>query len=131
VPRIRTERKRFQRIENRRKKADVSRVRTKRERFQRTEKRREKTDVSRVRTERKRVQRIEKRRERAGASGARPERKKLQIPKARNSPFHGVGNGSFNRKASARGIQSLQRGDRHRGGNSQRQGSSSWGRSGT
>ena len=115
----------------RRKSADVSRVRMKRERFQRTEKRREKTDVSRVRTERKRVQRIEKRRERAGAPGARPERKKLQIPEDRNSPIHGFGNGSFKRKASERGIQNLQRGDRRRSGNSQRQGSGSWGRSGT
>jgi hypothetical protein len=132
VSRIRTERKRFQRIENRRKKADVSRVRTKRERIQRTEKRREKTDVSRVRTERKRIQRIEKRRERADAPGARPERKKLQILRVRNSPFHGVGNGSFERKASKREIQSRQGGDtRHQGGNFQRQGRGFRGRSGT
>jgi hypothetical protein len=116
----------------RRKPADVSRIRTERKRFQRIENRRKKADVSRVRAERKRIQRTEKRRERAGVHGAKPERKKLQIPKARNSPFHGVGNGSFKRKASERGIQSLRRGDtRHQGGNSQRRGWNSRGRSGT
>ena len=131
VSRIRTERKRIQRTEKRREKADTSRVRTERKRIQRTEKSRGTTGVPRIRTERKRIQHTEKRRERADAPGAKPERKKLQIPKARNSPFHGVGNGSFERKASERGIQSLQRGDRHQGGNSQRQGRGFRGRSGT
>jgi len=132
VSRIRAERKRVQRIEERRKKADVSRVRTKRERIQRIEERREKADVSLVRTERKRIQRTEKSRERAGAPGARPERKKLQIPEGRNTPFHSIGNRSFERKASERGIQSLQRGyTRHHGVNVQRLGSGFRGRSGT
>jgi len=116
----------------RRKPADVSRVRTERERIQRTEKRREKTDVPRIRTERKMVQRTKKRRERADAPGARPDRKKLQLPEGRNTPFHGVGNGSFKRKASERGIQSRQGKDtRHQGGNLQRQSRGFRGRSGT
>ena len=123
VSRIRAERKRVQRTEKRWKKTDVSRIRTEREKIQRTEKRREKAGVPRVRTERGKLQRTEKRRERASTPGAKPERKKLQIPEGRKTPFHGVGKGSFERKASERGIQSLQRGDtRHQGGNLQRQG---------
>jgi hypothetical protein len=89
-------------------------------------KRREPADVSRVRMERERIHRPDERRERAGAPGARPERKKLQIPEGRNTPFHGVGNGSFERRASERGIQSRQGGDtRHQGGKLQRQGGGS------
>ena len=126
VSRIRTERERVQRTEERRKKADVSRVRTERERIQRTDERRKKADASRIRTERKRIQRTDERRKKAGVPGARPERKKLQIPEGRNTPFHGVGNGSFERRASERGIQSRQGGDtRHQGGNLQRQGGGS------
>jgi len=126
VSRIKTERERVQRTEKRRKKADVPRIKTERERIQRTEERRKKADVSQVRMERKRIQRSEERRERAGAPGARPERKKLQIPESRNTPFHGVGNGRFERRASERGIQSRQGGDtRHFGGNLQRQGGGS------
>jgi len=80
-------------------------------------KRREPADVSRIRMERERVQRTQERRERADAPEARPERKKLQIPEGRNTPFHGVGNGRFERRASERGIQSRQGGDtRHQGG---------------
>jgi len=95
-------------------------------------KRRKPTDVSRIRTERERIQRTEKSSERVGVRGARPERKKLQITEGRNSPFQGVGNGSFKHKASKRGIQSYQRGDmRYQGGNLQRQGSGFRGRSGT
>jgi len=109
-----------------RKKADVSRVRTERESIQRTEERRKKADVPQVRMERESIQRPEEHRERAGAPRARPERKKLQIPEGRNTPFHGVGNGSFERRASERGIQSRQGGyTRHQGGNSQRQGAGS------
>ncbi len=107
----------------RREPADVPRIRTERERIQRTEERRKKADVSQVRMRRERIQRPEERRERAGAPGARPERKKLQIPEGRNTPFHGVGNGRFERRASERGIQSRHGGDtRHQGGNLQRQG---------
>lgn len=110
----------------RREPADVPRVRTERERIQRTEERRKKADVPQVRIERERIQRPEERRERAGAPRARPERKKLQIPEGRNTPFHGVGNGSFERRASERGIQSRQGGyTKHQGGNLQRQGAGS------
>ena len=116
----------------RREPAEVSRIRAERKRFQHTEERRKKAGVPRIRTERERIQRTGKSRERAGAPGARPERKKLQIPEGRNTPFHSVGHGSFERKASERGIQSLQRGNtRHRGVNLQRQGSGFRGRSGT
>ena len=109
-----------------RKKADVLRVRTERESIQRTEERRKKADVPQVRMERESIQRPEEHRERAGAPRARPERKKLQIPEGRNTPFHGVGNGSFERRASERGIQSRQGGyTRHQGGNLQRQGGGS------
>jgi len=101
--------------------ADVSRIRTERKRFQRIENRREKTGMPRVRTERKRIQRTENRRERAYAPGARPERKKLQIHKARNSPFHGLGNGNFERKGRKRWAQNRQRvNTKHQGGNFQR-----------
>jgi len=110
----------------RREPADVSRMRTERERIQRTDELRKKADVSRIRTERKRIQRTDERRKKAGVPGARPERKKLQIPEGRNTPFHGVGNGSFERRASKRGIQSRQGGDtRHQGGNLKRQGGGS------
>jgi hypothetical protein len=100
--------------------ADISRVRTEPKRIQRTEERRKKADVPQVKRERERIQRTEERRERAGAPGAKPQGKKLQIPEGRNTPFHGVGNGSFERRASERGIQSRQEGDtRHKGGNLQ------------
>ncbi len=85
-----------------------------------------KAEVPQVRMERESIQRPEEHLERAGAPRARPERKKLQIPEGRNTPFHGVGNGSFERRASERGIQSRQGGyTRHQGGNSQRQGAGS------
>jgi hypothetical protein len=101
---------------------DVSRARTERERIRRTQERRKKADISRVRTERERVRRTQESRERVGASGATPGGKTLRIPEGRNTPFHGVGNGSFERKASQRGIQSRQGGGtRHQGGNLQRQ----------
>jgi len=111
--------------------ADVSRIRTERERVRRTEERRKKADVPQVKTERERIQRTQEPRERAGASRAKPEGKKLQVPEGRNTPFHGVGNGSFERKASERGIQSrgsekISRQGGHmksQGGNLQRQGS--------
>ncbi|MEA3435556.1 MAG: DUF3300 domain-containing protein [Thermodesulfobacteriota bacterium] len=107
----------------RREEAEVFRMRAKRKKVQRNEKRWKKADVSRIRTERERIQRNEKRRERAGAPETRPERKRLQIPEGRKTPFHGVGKRSFERKASERGIQSLQRGNTiHQGGNLQRQG---------
>ena len=126
VSRMRTERERVQRTDERREKADVSRIRTERKRIQRTDERRKKADVSRMRTERERIQRTDERRKKAGVPGARPERKKLQIPEGRNTPFHGVGNGSFERRASKRGIQSRQGGDtRHQGGNLKRQGGGS------
>jgi len=123
VSRIRNERERVRRTQERRKKADVSRVRTEHERIQRTEERRKKVDVSQVRTERERIQRTEERRERAGMPSARPESKRLQIPEGRNTPFHGVGNGSFERRASQRGIQSRRSGEISRqGGDARRQG---------
>ena len=101
----------------------VSKIRTERERIQRTKSHREKADVSRVRMERERIQRTEERRERTGAPGVTSKGKKLQIPEGRYTPFHGVGNGSFERRASQRGIQSRQGGDtRHIGGNIQRKG---------
>ena len=111
--------------------ADVSRIRTERERVRRTDERRKKADVSRVKTERERIQRTQKPRERASTSRAKPEGKKLQVPEGRNTPFHGVGNGSFERRASERGIQSrgsekISRQGGHmksQGGNLQRQGS--------
>ena len=127
VSRMRTERERVQRTDERREKADVSRIRTERKRIQRTDERRKKADVSRMRTERERIQRTDERRKKAGVPGARPERKKLQIPEGRNTPFHGVGNGRFERRASERGIQSRHGGDtRHQGGNLQRQGVGPW-----
>jgi uncharacterized protein DUF3300 len=130
VSRARTERQRIQRTEKRRDKVDVSRRRVGRERIQRIEKRRDKTDVSRGRTVHKRVQRTENRRESTGAPGARPERNKLQIPKSQNSPLHGFGKKSFERKE--RGIQSRQgRDTRHPSGNRQRQSRGSRGRFGT
>ena len=102
---------------------DVPRVKREHERIQRTEERWKKADVSQVRMKRERIQRTEERRERAGAPRARPERKRLQIPEGRNTPFHGVGNGRFERRASERGIQSRQGGNtRNQGGNLQRQG---------
>lgn len=86
-------------------------------------KRREGVDVPRVKREHERIQRSDERRKRAGTPEAGSERKKLQIPEGRNTPFHGLGNGSFERRASERGIQSRQGGDaRHQGGNLQ-----SWG----
>ena len=107
----------------RRKPAGVSRVRTERERIQRTEERRKKADVPRVKRERERIHRPDERRERAGASRARPERKRLQIPEGRNTPFHGVGNGKFERRASERGIQSRGSGEISRqGGHTKGQG---------
>jgi hypothetical protein len=110
----------------RREPANVSRIRTERERVQRTEEQRKKADVPRVKMERERIQRTEERREKAGAPAARPEGKKLQIPEGRDTPFRGVGNGSFERRASERGIQSRQGGDtKHQGGNLQRQGGGS------
>jgi Protein of unknown function (DUF3300) len=109
-----------------RKSANVPRTRTERERIRRTQERGKKADVSRIKRERERIQRTQKPRQRAGVPGAKPERKRLQIPKGRNTPFHGVGNGSFERRASQRGIQSRQRGGtRHQGSNLQRQGGSS------
>jgi hypothetical protein len=100
--------------------ADMSRIRTEHERVRRTEEHREKADMPQVKMERERIQRTQERRERAGAPGARPQGKKLQIPEGRNTPFHGVGNGSFERRASQRGIQSRQRGGMsHQGGNVQ------------
>lgn len=112
----------------RREPADVPRIRTERERNQRTEERRKKADVSQVRTERERIQRTQERRERAGVPSARPERKRLQIPEGRDTPFNGVGNGDFERRASQRAIQSRQGGGtRHQGGSIQRQiGGSRW-----
>jgi hypothetical protein len=102
---------------------DVSRIRTERDRIQRTEAYRKKADVSRIGTERDKIQRTQEHREKAGVSGTRPTGKKLQIPEGRITPFHGVGNGSFERKASERGIQSRQ------GGSARPQGSKSqpWG----
>lgn len=109
-----------------RKSANVPRTRTERERIRGTQERRKKADVSRVKMERERIQRTQEPRERAGARGAKPDGKKLQTPEGRNTPFHGVGNGSFERRASQRGIQSRQRGyTRHQGGNLKRQGGGS------
>jgi len=106
----------------RREPADAPRAGTERERIQRTQERRKKADVSQVKRQRERVQRTQEPRQRAGVPGAKPESKRLQIPEGRNTPFHGVGNGSFERKASQRGIQSRQGGDtRHQGGNLHRQ----------
>jgi hypothetical protein len=100
--------------------ADVSRIRTDRERIQRTQDPRKKVDVPQVKMDRGRIQRTQERQERSGAPRVRPERKKLQIPEGRNTPFHGVGNGSFERRASERGIQSRQGGaTKHQGGNVQ------------
>jgi hypothetical protein len=109
-----------------RKSANVPRTRTERERIRRTQERGKKADVSRIKRKRERIQRTQKPRQRAGARGAKPDGKKLQTPIGRNTPFHGVGNGSFERRASHRGIQSRQGGyTRHQGGNLQRRGGSS------
>ena len=103
--------------------ADVTRIRTDREGVRRIEKHRKKPDVSRVKIKHERNQRTQERRERAGTPAARPQAKKLRIPEGRNTPFQGVGNGRFERRASERGIQSRQRRDtKHMGGNLQRQG---------
>ena len=106
VSRIRVERERIQRTEKPREKTTVPRIRTERQRIQSTEKLRDKTGLPWAKTERKRIQRTEKRQESAGEPGARPERKKLQIPKSQNSPLHGFGKESFERKTNERGIQS-------------------------
>jgi len=119
VSRIRTERERVRRTEELRKKAHVPQVKMERERVRRTQEHRKKADVPRVKMERERIQRTQERRESAGTRGARPEGKKLRIPEGRNTPFHGVGNGSFERKASQRGIQ------RPRGGGSRSSGQGS------
>jgi hypothetical protein len=95
---------------------NVSRTRNERERIQHTEAQRKKAGVPQVKMERESIQRTQERRERAGAPGARPEGKRLQIPEGRDTSFHGVGNGSFERRASQRGSQSRQ------GGTIQRQG---------
>ncbi|RZB33675.1 MAG: hypothetical protein SRB2_03786 [Desulfobacteraceae bacterium Eth-SRB2] len=109
-----------------RKPGEVLRIKTERERTRRTQEHRKKADVSQVKRQRERIQRTQERRERAGAPGAKPEGKKLQIPEGRNTPFNGVGNGNFERKASQRGIQSRQGGDtRHQSGSIQRQGGGS------
>jgi len=106
--------------------ADAPRIRTERERVQRTQERGKKVDMPQVKMDRERIQRTEERRERGGAPEAKSESKRLQIPEGRNTPFHGVGNGSFERRASERGIQSRQGGDtRHQGGSIQRQGGGS------
>jgi hypothetical protein len=103
--------------------AKVSRIRTEREKIRRTEEHRRKTDVSRITTKQKSIQRSQELREKAGAPGARPKTKQLRKSESRDTPFHGVGNGSFERRASERRIQSRQRGNtRHRGGNLQHQG---------
>ena len=131
VTQVRTERERIQRNEEHRKKADVPQVRTEREKIQRTEESRKKAEAPQVRTQRERIQRTEESRERAGAPGAMPEREKLQIPEGRNAPSHGVDNGSFDRKANERGIQSPQRQDtRYQGSNFQLQGRGFRGKSG-
>ena len=105
----------------RREPADVSRIRTEHERIQRTQEIREKADMSQVRTVRERIQRTQEPRVRTGALRTKPEGKKLRIPEGRrDTPFHGVGNGSFERRASERGIQSRQGGGMsHQRGNLQ------------
>jgi hypothetical protein len=111
--------------------ANVSRTRNERERIQHTEAQRKRVDVPQVKMKREKIQRTQERRERAGAPGARPEGKRLQIPEGRDTSFHGVGNGSFERRASQRGSQSRQGGStiqrqggvtRPQGGSIQRQG---------
>jgi hypothetical protein len=101
--------------------AGVPRIRTERKRIQRTKDIRKKADVSRVKTVHERVQRPQAPREKSSALRAKPEGKKLRIPEGRrDTPFHGVGNGSFERRASERGIQSRRGGGmRHQGGNLQ------------
>jgi hypothetical protein len=95
---------------------------TERERMQRTQEHRKPANVPQVKRERERVQPTQERRERAGASGTKPDGKRLQIPEGRQTYFHGVGNGTFERRASQRGIQSRQGGyTRHQGGSIQRQ----------
>ncbi|MBW2079214.1 MAG: DUF3300 domain-containing protein, partial [Deltaproteobacteria bacterium] len=85
-------------------------------------KRRGPANVPRIRTKRERIQRTQGHRERASVPSARPESKRLQIPEGRNTSFHGVGNGNFERRASERGVQSRQGGyTRHQGGSIQRQ----------
>jgi hypothetical protein len=104
----------------RREPANVPQVNMERERIQRTQEQRKKADVPQANMERERIQRTQEQRERSGAPVARPEGKKLQIPEGRDTSFRGVGNGSFERKASERGIQSRQGGaTKHQGGNLQ------------
>jgi uncharacterized membrane protein YgcG len=98
--------------------AGMSRIRTEHERIQRTETIRKKADVPQVRMERERIQRSEEQRKRSSALRARPDTKKLRVPESRDTPFQGLGNGSFERRASERGIQSRQGGGMsHQGGN--------------
>jgi hypothetical protein len=120
VPQVNMERERIQRTQEQRKRTDVPQVNMERERIQRTEGQRKRADVPQVNMERERIQRTQEQRERSGAPVARPEGKKLQIPEGRDTSFRGVGNGSFERKASERGIQSRQGGvTKHQGGNLQ------------
>ncbi|MGD2030040.1 MAG: DUF3300 domain-containing protein [Desulfobacterales bacterium] len=90
--------------------ADVPRIRAERKTIRRTQERRKKADVYQLKRERERIQRTQERLKRANALRTRIEGKKLQIPEGRNTTFHGVGNGSFERRASQRGIQSRQGG---------------------
>ncbi len=106
--------------------ANVYRIKNERKRIQHTEAHRKKAGEPQVKMERKRIQRTQERLERVGPPGARPEGKRLRIPEGRNTPFHGVGNGSFERKASERGIKSRRGGDtRHQGGSLQPRGGGS------
>jgi len=73
--------------------------------------RRERTVVPQVGKEPEGPRGTVERREGTGRSRVRPERERIQRPADRDTPFRGIGEGNFERKASERGGVSRQSGD--------------------
>ena len=104
-----------------RKPGEVLWKKTERERMQHTLERRKAANASPIKRERERVHRTQEPRRSAGTSGVRHGGSRLQMPETQQTPFHGVGNGRFERRASQRGIQSRQGGyTGYQGGSIQR-----------
>ncbi len=88
-----------------RKSDKLPRIKTQQRKIYHADGHRKKQDLSQVENRRKKLQHTQRSVKSINLSKPRPEKKKIQ--KHRN-PFHGLGNGSFERRASQRGIQSRQ-----------------------
>lgn len=92
---------------------DTPRVRTEREQVQQPVQRQDRTNTPRLRTEREQVQQPVQRQDRTETPRVRSKREKVQRSEVRDTPFRGIGNGNFERKAGERGIESRKSRDTH------------------